>query len=232
MKGLYHLKFILAFVLCSVLYSCKDDQVDPGLQCEGLVLEFGPYELSDTTRNRFPYTDEIERLVFVDVTGTEFNFNLDHFGTSISNFVYDNVCPYDTAQDVSYVLNQEAITAIFVCDTLGLRLNFDFSAYARLSDTTVIAESDVLNLNIIRNGVGFSTALRFSLLHKYGIQLIPAVDPLSTVTINQRLFTTVYTQPLGEIMFQEWIAYYNDEYGIVGLEHAIGSPKLSLKRVE
>lgn len=226
------MKIILAFALCITLYSCKDDQVDPGLKCEGLVLEFGPYELSDTTRDRFPYTAEIERLIFVDETGNEYDFDLDHFGTSISSFVYDGACPYDTAQEVSYVLNQETITAMFTCDTLAITMTLDFLAGARLNDTFLIAEANLLTLNINRNATGPSHALLFSLYHKYGLEFWPVVEPLSSVTINQRLFTNVYTQPLGEIPFQTWIAYYNDEFGIVGLEHGIGSPKLSLKRIE
>lgn len=225
-------KIILVFTLCIVFCSCKDEQVDPGLQCENLVLEFGPFELSDSGRNAFPYSDDIERLVFLDDLGNEYTFDLDHFGTSITSLVFQDNCPYDTAQEISFVQNMQALTSIFVCDTLGLTLNLQFAATARLSDTIVIAEDDLLNLYIIKTGVGFSPALSFQLVHKYGSTYWPQVIPQDTVTINQRAFSEVYFQPLGQIALQKWVAYFNYEYGIVGLAHESGFPKLSLERIE
>lgn len=223
---------LFSCTLCLFLFGCKDSHIDPVMMCDSLNRDFGPFELSDSSRNRFPYSESIERLIFADDAGNEYAFELDFLGPSETEFLYLQDCPFDAAQEIEYLVHQEVLMATFECDSLDLALNFDFAANARLLDTTVISEADILNLRIVKAGLSFSTALSFKLLHKNGIDTWPTIDPLSTVTINQRLFTNVYTQPLGEIMFQQWIAYYNDEFGIVGLEHGTGSPTLSLKRIE
>jgi len=232
MKRSISLNLFLCFTIGMILCSCKEEEINLAVQCEGLELDFGPYTLSESSRMLFPYTDKVQRLIFTDAMNAEYEFDLDTTGKSLRSIFYLNECPYDPLQEITFRLHQETCYALFTNEELEILLQLQFVALSYLDDTTLIGETDVLYLNVLDKDFNPSPVLRFQLKHKHGTNFWSPIDAQDSVLINHHLFSDVYFQPIGELPQQEWIGYFNFEEGIVGLEHVSGSPVLSLERIE
>lgn len=225
-----HAKIFICLSISTFLWGCgRIPDMMP--KCEE-TFDFGPFTLSDSIDALFPYADTIERLVFIDEAETEHHFNLDVLNNSFIKLFYTHACPYDTSQDVTYVQFQEVKNVVFINDVLNISLHLHFQAVSYLDDTTLIGESDVLYLDVRDRDLNPSPVLRFQLRHKYGVDFWGPIEVKDSILINGNRYVNVYSQTLGELPKQEWIGYFNFEKGIVGLEHASGSPLLSLVRIE
>jgi hypothetical protein len=224
--------FFLACLVASFHISCEDPEMtELTPQCEAQV-EFGPYTLDDSIRVAFPYTGEIQRLIFEDPGGSEYTFNLDTTGIGNTKVFYARPCPADTTQSIVYIQWHETQSALFSNKTLGITLNFRFFAAGYHDDRTLIGESDILYLEVYQSNLVPIPGLRFQLKYKHGVNYWQPISPHDSIMINNHLFNDVYYQPLGEIPGQEWIGYFTFDQGLVGLEHPSGNLKLALSRIE
>ncbi len=230
---MFSLKLLGFLSIFFVIVSCHDEGIDPTGQCKNYAVELGPFLMEESTKNLFPYSNSIQRIVFLDELNQEFPFELDTVTSKVESYLYTGMCPFDTAIQVPYQRLTERTTAIFYNNDLTMTIRFAFAAKLSIAGTMVFGEADVADISI--NTYDFSSFTFFSsLIHtKYGNQVVYPVQFDTSIEINTITFYNTYTN-LPDLFNSppDWIISFNYEHGIVGVKHQSGSPVLAFDRFE
>jgi len=203
------------FIILHALTGCKDDDpITP--TCENYAVNLGPFYLTQSSKDLFPYTNTDSILIFKNQFNEE--LKLTQFFYFQDTFQYTNLgeCPFDTTVEVPYLISSEHSQVTFVSDSLDLTAQFSFQAAYRANNGAVTGESDIAAFHIITPGS--MSHVSTTLEYKSGEMPLFFSQYFETITLGTKTFTDVFSNFTIPQNPPRFLIYMNFEIGILGFE--------------
>ena len=177
----------------------------------------------ESSKALFPYELDDQTIIFKDELGNELLGVTNVYSSDdIDNYTFTFAgisCIDDSEKKVDVELKPEALFTYLIFQELEISFDIAFRASVNVEEYEEEVLQDICRVYFL-NGVGdpdFTSPsnrkpLSITINQRNDPRLLESSEPISTIEINSKEFTSVYIKTDDELTF-----YYNHEYGIVGI---------------
>lgn len=206
-------QLLLLIIALNILFGCSEEESCPGQH------DMGAFDLLQSTKQKFPYQDSIQNIVFRDSLGNEVTAIANRNTTTTFNYRFSQrKCLYDPDQDININARTGTITAFVSIPALNIGFEVNFFANPNFT----LYEDDLL-FDFASIPFTGSSEPPFTIMHpipQISIILDQRNSPdqttsvgISSYTILDKQFLNVFTNTIGADIIK---FYYNNEIGIIG----------------
>jgi hypothetical protein len=204
-----------------VLFGCKKENKNPP------TIDFGHFELLNTTIQQFPYNDSITEFIYTDSLNNEYIAStipiFNHFGTS------GHLTKYKDSDDYFFLTYQTEKREIRLSiPSLNKQFSIETEVKVDASDYESIRMADVVFIYYLDKFSDFNNGVFIAANERTRQGDFPDYDtPIPILIIHGEIFNNVYSNDNGNDT--NTIIYFNFKKGVVGFKDKTTGMSYKLK---